>query len=139
MRSNMDRNSEKTHCMHGHEFTPENTYHYTKSDGKTRRQCITCRDRVGQERQRDNHLKRLYGISEEDYDLLLIKQDFKCAICGEFSNATGKNARLHVDHDHRTGEVRGLLCYGCNIAIGFLEENPDKVQKVLDYLEFHRR
>jgi len=138
MKHSMDRNSEKTHCKYGHEFTPENTYHYTKPDGKTRRQCITCRDRVGQERQRDNHLKRLYGISEEEYDNLLVSQDFRCAVCREESKTLGKNARLHVDHDHLTGRVRGLLCYACNIAIGFLEEDPERVQKIMDYLERER-
>jgi Recombination endonuclease VII len=138
VRNTHDRNSEKTHCIHGHEFTPENTYHSVNQLGNPRRQCITCRNRVFAARSRDNHLKRLYNISEEFYDQLLMRQDFKCALCNEESKATGKNARLHVDHDHRTGKVRGLLCYGCNIAIGFLEENPDKVQKVLDYLEFHR-
>jgi hypothetical protein len=93
---------------------------------------------VGRERQRDNHLKRLYGISEEEYDQMLISQDFRCAICREESQATGKNARLHVDHDHVTGKVRGLLCYACNIAIGFLEEDPDRVQKIMNYLEKER-
>jgi hypothetical protein len=138
MRNSHDRNSEKTHCKYGHEFTPENTYHSVNEKGNPRRSCIACRDRVGQERQRDNHLKRLYGISEEEYDSLLVSQDFRCAICREESKALGKNARLHVDHNHLTGKVRGLLCYACNIAIGFLEEDPDRVQKIMDYLERER-
>ena len=129
--------SDATHCIHGHEFTPENTYYYTKPDGKTRRSCITCRDRVSQERSRDNHLRRLYGFSEAEYNEMYLRQNGTCAICCKVPEVTGKNSRLHVDHNHRTGKVRGLLCYGCNIAMGFIGEDPEKLMKILDYLNFH--
>ena len=50
------------------------------------------------------------GFTEADYERLLLEQDGGCAICG----AAPKTRRLHVDHDHRTGRVRGLLCHSCN-------------------------
>jgi len=56
--------------------------------------------------------KRL-GLSLEDYDALLVAQGGGCAICG----TTPKSRRLHVDHDHKTGKVRGLLCMRCNRAL----------------------
>src|SRR5262245_49530249 len=138
MKNSYDRNSEKTHCKHGHEFTPENTYWTTSTNGNPRRQCKTCVARVGQERQRDNHLKRLYGFSEVEYNEMYIRQGGRCAICEKVPEVTGKNSRLHVDHDHRTGQVRGLLCYGCNIAMGFLGEDVDRFYKVMDYLNLHQ-
>jgi hypothetical protein len=89
------------------------------------------------ERQRSNHLMRLYGISSEDYDTLLREQGGVCAICHQESDTDGKNARLHVDHDHVTGKVRSLLCYRCNVAMGFLSENKDRIYQILDYLNVH--
>ena len=62
--------------------------------------------------------KREYGITLEDYDLMLIEQEGKCAVCGS-DDPKGKG-RFHVDHDHDTGKVRGLLCHYCNIAEGYL-------------------
>ncbi len=87
--------------------------------------------------QRNRNLIRAYGISSEEYNTLLIKQNGKCAICSQESDAKGKNAGLHVDHDHKTERVRGLLCYRCNIAIGFLDEDSDRIYKIMDYLNFH--
>ncbi len=62
---------------------------------------------------RDGYLKRTYGITVDEYDRLLASQSGGCAICGGLSG--GKN--LAVDHDHGTGEVRGLLCKRHNTAI----------------------
>ncbi len=70
------------------------------------------------EKRRDETLRRRYGISAQDYDLLLAGQGGVCALCG--NEAYGR-ARLHVDHDHETGDVRGLLCFHCNTALGRLE------------------
>ena len=53
------------------------------------------------------------GVSTEDYERMLAAQGGGCAICG----ALPKTRRLHVDHDHKTGEIRGLLCYRCNKAL----------------------
>lgn len=65
-----------------------------------------------QERKRNSHLFRTYGITLEEYDDLLRKQDEKCAVCMRHYTEFSKN--LAVDHDHTTGEVRGLLCTYCN-------------------------
>lgn len=53
------------------------------------------------------------GVTDEEYAAMLERQGGGCAICG----ATPKTRRLHVDHDHRTGGVRGLLCHRCNRAL----------------------
>lgn len=68
---------------------------------------------------------------------MLAKQDGVCAACGqpETKRSSGKMVKmLAVDHDHATGKVRGLLCHNCNVALGYMEDNPDRMQKVLDYM-----
>ena len=80
--------------------------------------------------------KTLYGITQEDYNLLLEKQDGKCAIC---KRPPKEGKILCVDHCHGTGKVRGLLCHGCNTAIGKLG-GIDGLEAALDYLRsFYRR
>jgi Autographiviridae endonuclease VII len=81
-----------------------------------------------------NALKRLYGITEEQYNEMLQRQGGCCAICrNPQNNHTSK--RLHVDHDHSTGVVRGLLCYRCNQGLGSFEENIVLLRLCIEYLE----
>lgn len=112
-----------------------------KTNGKIARgqKCKECCREIYQQpgyqdNQRDNHLRRLYGISIQDYNTIFERQNGKCAICKKESEATGKNSRLHVDHDHKTGKTRGLICYKCNIAMGFLAEDEERIYRILDYL-----
>jgi hypothetical protein len=74
---------------------------------------------------------RLYGVSEGLYQTLLDKQDGRCAICGRLPD----KRKLGVDHNHETGEVRGLLCQQCNHAIGLLGDDPQRLQAAIDYLK----
>jgi hypothetical protein len=83
---------------------------------------------------RSCHLKRKYGITHNDYLQMLDEQEGVCAACGK-PPLTGK--LLLVDHCHRTGSVRGLLCNRCNILAGFLESDNRKV--VETYLEKYNR
>jgi Recombination endonuclease VII len=70
--------------------------------------------------QRRNHLRFYYGITPEEYDTILLAQGGGCGICGGPPN--GRGVHYHVDHDHDTGRVRGLLCNRCNHAVGLLED-----------------
>lgn len=85
---------------------------------------------------RDN-LKSKYGISIEEYMHRLDKQRGVCACCGEYETETDartkQTKRLQVDHDHVTGEVRGLLCSGCNKALGQLKDDVDRIWQLLVY------
>jgi hypothetical protein len=81
---------------------------------------------------RKSHLKRKYGMTLEDYDQMLEAQAGVCAICGE---ARPEERTLHVDHDHETGVIRGLLCFRCNQAIGSLQEDHEIFQTAADYLD----
>ena len=117
--------AKRTHCRHGHEYTPENTYWSDRPDGAKWRQCRTCG------RERNTFRSRLYGLSLEAYQELLAQQGGVCAICG---SPPGKRA-LAVDHDHVTGEVRALLCTRCNVGIGGFRDDPQLLVAAIAYLE----
>jgi hypothetical protein len=76
-----------------------------------------------------SHRRRTYGITEEQYDAMILSQDNVCAICNKPSHKT-----LHIDHDHVTGRVRGLLCSGCNTGIGFFKEDIATLDRAIQYL-----
>jgi hypothetical protein len=76
---------------------------------------------------------RKYGVTLEEVLALLAKQDGKCAICGK-----PILARYHVDHDHGTGKVRGLLCFSCNGGLGSFSDNVDRLRSAIAYLEGNR-
>src|SRR4051794_21172741 len=80
--------------------------------------------------ERDAYLRRTFGITQADYDALLAAQGGGCAICGK---RPGKIS-LHVDHDHVTDEVRGLLCVGCNNSLGQMHDEPRLLLRAADYL-----
>jgi len=78
-----------------------------------------------------------YGITIDDYDLMMERQDGACAICGATEAAASRFHSFAVDHDHETGIVRGLLCIACNRAIGLLGDDPDLLRKAALYVEVH--
>ena len=76
-----------------------------------------------------------YGITEEQYNEVLVKQGGKCAVCGEDNlDIRGNPSHLCVDHDHATGKIRGLLCKHCNIAAGNLRDSPERALRLAKYL-----
>lgn len=81
--------------------------------------------------ERSNYLKRTYGISIEQYEEMLAGQDGGCGMCGR---PPSEAVSLHIDHDHRTGRIRGLLCFRCNNSLGDLDENPDLLLAGVRYL-----
>lgn len=81
-----------------------------------------------------NHLRFHYQITIEDYKALLIRQNGQCAICLR-DKGNDRGHRLHIDHDHATGLVRGLLCSRCNSAIGYFDEQPVRLRRAASYIE----
>lgn len=89
------------------------------------------------------YLLRDYGITIDEFEIKLEQQDFKCAICGEnekMVNATTKKInRLSIDHCHKTGDIRGLLCSNCNRGIGFFKDSQELLLKAIEYLKKHEK
>jgi hypothetical protein len=108
--------------------------------------CRPCRNEYRRQYYRANHesakrrvrtdawKRQGINITWDEYETLLADQQGVCAICHQ---PPGQKA-LHVDHDHNTGQVRALLCTGCNTAIGSAQEDPDLLRSMADYIETHQ-
>lgn len=81
---------------------------------------------------RKHLLKKKYGITEKEYQQMLLQQGMTCAAC---STAPTKNKSLCVDHNHKTGKVRGLLCSFCNLVVGWVKDDPTILRHIITYLE----
>lgn len=75
-------------------------------------------------------LKHKYGITLEQHKQMYAEQDGCCAICGILV----QYSKIHTDHDHQTNKIRGLLCHGCNIALGMVKEDIVVLEKMKQYL-----
>lgn len=82
---------------------------------------------------RRSKLKAAYNISLEEYNSMFSYQEGKCAICDKHQSEF--KHRFCVDHDHITGQIRGLLCHTCNRALGLLKDNVDNLLRAIDYLK----
>ena len=132
----------KLMCAHGHILADTRR---RRSTGGT--YCLECAKRMSQDRRRSrgipkksthqdkplnsrvSHLKRSYGLTIQQVSDLLSSQDNKCAICST------TNFKACIDHDHRTGIVRGILCRSCNIGLGFMKDDIDHLKSAIKYLE----
>jgi hypothetical protein len=81
---------------------------------------------------REAHVRYKYGIDQAEVERLIESQGGRCAICGGERNGPGK--RLHIDHCHDTGKVRGMLCAKCNTAVGLLDNDPARAEQLARYL-----
>ncbi len=88
------------------------------------------------------HKMKTFNISLKQYKKMFKEQNGRCLICGRFFNDIYKNPKHNhiyytprIDHDHKTGKIRGILCHHCNIALGSLNENPLILVRAIKYLE----
>jgi hypothetical protein len=79
---------------------------------------------------RNFQLKRRYGVDAVQVEWMILQQGGVCALCGD-------GAPAHVDHSHENGEVRGIVCFNCNRALGYLDDQPDLFYRIAEYLEAH--
>jgi len=91
-------------------------------------------------KRRAKHLMDLYGLTQEEYEQMLMKQKGVCAICNkpQHTKRKGKLLPLFVDHCHKTGKVRGLLCNACNRMLGHADDNTSVMMAGIKYLEEHK-
>jgi hypothetical protein len=88
------------------------------------------------------HALRRYGLTQEAYEVMWQAQEGLCAICRRpetTKSAAGHVKPLHVDHNHTTNVVRGLLCNPCNSALGLFAEDRERLRAAIDYLDHHPR
>ncbi|AXH94363.1 hypothetical protein DVH21_05465 [Micromonospora aurantiaca] len=115
-------------CARCQEFRPVTSFPLRKEGGKPAAYCKPCQRFYNTERR----IKLVFGLTWDEYELLLACQDGKCAICG----GRPRRHMLAVDHDHKTGEIRGLLCSRCNHKLlGSANDDPARLRRAADYLE----
>jgi len=111
--------------------------------------CRTCRIDLARARywknaeamrelERHRSRKKRYGITEFEYRELLDQQGKVCAICGK-SSELNRDGALHIDHNHETGKIRGLLCYQCNTGLGSFKDSINLLGQAIEYLRVERR
>ena len=83
---------------------------------------------------------RKYGLTVAEFEAMLAAQDGLCMICGKPPKPDGVRAasRLHIDHDHATGENRDLICLNCNRGLGYFKDDPVLMRAAAEYVERHR-
>jgi len=116
------------------EFYKSNTRYY-------QRECKDCckagrsmwwKSEKGKLSSANTKLKRRFGMTLEEYIHLLNKCGGKCEICG--AEMSSNNHRLGIDHNHITGEIRGILCNACNVGIANLKEDMSILESAIKYL-----
>lgn len=79
----------------------------------------------------EHHLLEKYGMTRAEYDVLLRRQGGVCAICGGID----ESKRLGIDHCHKTNDIRGLLCNGCNLGLGYFKDDPKRLLQAFRYIK----
>jgi hypothetical protein len=95
-------------------------------------EAVLRRKQARKRNKRYRRVKEKYGLSRAAYDALRLVSQGVCAICGEDITALGSAC---VDHDHKTGAVRGLLCHHCNKGLGFFKDDPARLSSAIVYLQ----
>lgn len=94
-----------------------------------------CKTEKYKKRKKDYYLKRDFDITLEDYNKLFAEQEGKCPICNKHQSEL--KIMLSVDHNHKTGEIRNLLCSNCNFLLGMANDNIEILKNAIKYLEKH--
>lgn len=111
----------------GLELSLTNYHKHPATKDRLQRICKKCTNITTHAR----FIRARYGISIEEFNALLVKQNFRCAICC----VQPTKSRLSVDHDHKTGKIRGLLCHDCNRSLATLERCINWATSAQNYLK----
>ena len=114
------------YCPRCDEIKPYSEWHKnSKQSGGLAGYCKKCRSELG----RVGHLKRTFGLTPDELGALIQGQGGTCAICD--------GPPQHIDHDHETGKVRGVLCGPCNMGLGQFGDDPERLSRASRYLRRH--
>lgn len=99
------------------------------------RLCRSCTNKKANVKSRQNNIKR-YGVTLQEYNYLFEKQNGVCRICSKPETSTNKHGikQLSINHSHKIGKVRGLLCSKCNCMLGLANDNIDILKEAINYL-----
>lgn len=131
-------------CTKCHEVKPLEEFYLHRVKGRLERRASACKSCTAlqqkeyRERNRNAYARyarewqrrKLYGVSPEVFERMVESADRKCLGCE-------REVPLQLDHDHRTGLIRGLLCGSCNRALGLLQDDPATLRRLLTYLKYH--
>lgn len=126
--------SKKYYQEHKQQLKKCASEHYYKNKGKKKRYAKKYREEHKEE-DFEWRIKRNFGLSKDDWNILFSKQSGCCAICGKHQKDLRR--KLGIDHNHSTGQIRGLLCNPCNAAIGSLRADSgiELLQKAIEYIK----
>ena len=108
-------------------------YKQVQSKNSYQSYCKSCHYARTKEPAKWAQIKKLYGIDRADYEQMMKEQRGVCKICG--TTEADHRKFLSVDHDHKTGQVRGLLCHSCNIGLGKFRDNENLLKLAIVYLQ----
>lgn len=126
------------------------TYYHPTQKGYRCLQCVPAYDSEVQKKytgryveyRRNHRLKARYKITIQQYEVLLKSQNNCCAICkvhiDEHKKRKGEKNNFAVDHCHETNKIRGLLCYKCNMGLGYFNDSIEKLETALNYLRLNK-
>lgn len=143
------------HLTYAH--TPEFFYKHAQSKNGLYRKCKRCMD-IEAKAYNKSHppsknraavkrrciLKKVYGLTSDEFDQMMLSQNHRCAICrtdiaGVVETSKRRKQKAVVDHDHKTGAVRELLCGKCNTALGMIGDDIDVARTLINYLVKHKQ
>ncbi len=128
-------------CAHQQHWVPVERGFNNSSQTKDglRSYCRDC-DSIRYHLKKDDHrfgsIRRRYGITKDQYLDMIEEQNDRCPICEKTLPTETKH--IHIDHDHKTGNIRGILCASCNTTLGRFNDDVVILQNAIDYLEEHR-
>lgn len=111
-----------------------------RSNGRLRGECRECTATIARKYRKDNAEKIRLQAASNTYNITIEEAEFyyskkKCSICGV---APKTQKALCIDHCHKTGKVRDVLCMNCNFAIGYFKDSEEIMQKAIDYINKHK-
>lgn len=124
---------------------PHSEFYHRKKNGYISSNCCVCilkqrkiynQTESGKQTKFVAGLRRRYGITFEEFTRVWSEQQGKCFVCRQDLVLGVKNGYA-IDHDHQTGQVRGILCTGCNLSIGHAGDNSNRLRALAAYLDYH--
>lgn len=138
------QNLKEKKCTNCNDMKELNKF-YFRTNKKTKTKyyqssCKSCQNFYDYKLDKNKKLKKAYGITLQEYNELLSKQNNRCAICNVNNNGKyrKKERAFAVDHCHSTNKIRGLLCSDCNVGIGLLKDNVNFLESAIKYLNKNR-